>query len=84
MRLTILIYDHQIKISGRQLPFFTYTRSPPCFKVRLSAYKDNKEVAYVVFDSMGKSRNDWLDCGRIIESSYTDITTATKNYCEMK
>lgn len=51
--------------------------------VRLSAYKDNKEVAYVVFDSMGKSKNDWLDCGRIIESSYTDITTATKNYCEM-
>ena len=54
------------------------------FKVRLSAYKDNKEVAYVVFDSMGKSKNDWLDCGRIIESSYTDISTATKNYCEIK
>ncbi|XP_062618605.1 uncharacterized protein LOC134280203 [Saccostrea cucullata] len=51
--------------------------------VRLSAYKGNKEVAYVVFDSMGKSKNEWLDCGRIIDSSYTDITTATKNYCEM-
>lgn len=84
MRLTILIYDHQIKNFWATITFLYLHTVHPCFKVRLSAYKDNKEVAYVVFDSMGKSRNDWLDCGRIIESSYTDITTATKNYCEMK
>lgn len=55
-----------------------------CFKVCLLVYKDNKEVVYVVFDSMGKSRNDWLDCGWIIEFSYIDIIIVIKNYCEMK
>ncbi|KAK3083098.1 hypothetical protein FSP39_013942 [Pinctada imbricata] len=51
--------------------------------VRLSAYKNNIEVAYIVFDSMGKTKNEWLDCADIIDSSYTDVASATRNYCEM-
>jgi hypothetical protein len=49
--------------------------------VRVSAYTNNKEQAYVTFDAMGKGKNDWLDCGKILSSSYTDITSKGKNYC---
>ena len=50
----------------------------------MSAYKGNKEQAYVVFDSMGKNKNEWMNCADIIDSSYTDITSRGKNYCTMK
>ncbi|XP_071164274.1 uncharacterized protein [Mytilus edulis] len=49
--------------------------------VRLSAYKNNQEQGFVVFDAMGKGKNDWLDCGNILDSSWTDITSKTKNFC---
>ncbi|XP_056022086.1 uncharacterized protein LOC125650831 [Ostrea edulis] len=52
--------------------------------VRLSAYKNSKEVAFITFNSMGKGKNEWLDCSNIIDSSYTDVTSQSKNYCLME
>ena len=52
--------------------------------MRVSAYKDNKEQAFVVFDSMGKNKNEWFNCADIIDSNYIDIKTTSKNYCSMK
>ncbi|OWF56765.1 Hemicentin-1 [Mizuhopecten yessoensis] len=49
--------------------------------VRLSVFKSGKEVAYVIFDALGKGKLDWFNCDNIIGSSYTDIATYSENYC---
>ncbi|XP_060085256.1 uncharacterized protein LOC132564627 [Ylistrum balloti] len=52
--------------------------------VRYSIYKNGEEVAYIVFDGRGTSKGTWMDCSNILYSSYTDITTVSKNYCLIK
>ncbi|XP_060084092.1 uncharacterized protein LOC132563346 [Ylistrum balloti] len=49
--------------------------------VRYSIYKNGEEVAYIVFNGHGTSKDTWMDCSNILYSSYTDITTVSKNYC---
>ncbi|OWF46785.1 uncharacterized protein LOC110455207 [Mizuhopecten yessoensis] len=50
--------------------------------VRLSVYKDGQEVTYVVFDAAGvTSRTGWMDCSRVIDSSWTDLQTGNPNVC---
>ncbi|XP_033724527.1 uncharacterized protein LOC117314570 [Pecten maximus] len=50
--------------------------------VRLSVYKDGREVAYVVFDTVGvTSKTGWMDCSRILDSSWTDLQASSPNLC---
>ncbi|XP_053376781.1 protein jagged-1-like [Mercenaria mercenaria] len=46
-------------------------------QVRYSLYKNETEVAYVLFDGEGSSMTNWFTRSRIIISSYEDITYAS-------
>lgn len=47
-------------------------------------YKDGREVAYVVFDTAGvTSKTAWMDCSRILDSSWTDLKSSSPNICGM-
>lgn len=52
-------------------------------KVRLSIFNNNKETAFIVFDAFGKTKTNWMDGANILDSSWTDVKSATKNYCSI-
>ena len=43
----------------------------------MSLYKAGTEVFYTVFDGTGSTKENWIERNNIIDSSATDITTAT-------
>ncbi|KAJ8309560.1 hypothetical protein KUTeg_014434 [Tegillarca granosa] len=52
--------------------------------VRLSVFKDGQEKQHIVFDATGKNKNNWMDCTKILYSSYTDITSSSFNFCDIE
>jgi hypothetical protein len=50
------------------------------FQVKLALYKNNVEVAYVVFNGTGSNNTSWFNRDAIIESPYTAIKTDSFNY----
>ena len=62
----------------------------PCFfqfQVKYSMFTSGLEVAYVVFDGKGTTKNDWFDSTTILFSSYTNLAstigTASNSYCSI-
>ncbi|XP_053374333.1 uncharacterized protein LOC123544905, partial [Mercenaria mercenaria] len=47
-------------------------------KVRYSIYKDGQEVAWVLFNAVDSTMDNWFDKSRVIDSSYTDLTSSAK------
>ncbi|XP_033724814.1 uncharacterized protein LOC117314818 [Pecten maximus] len=45
--------------------------------VRISFFVGGQEVAYVVFDAHGSTKITWLNCDRILYTSYVDLTRDT-------
>jgi len=54
-----------------------------CLQVRVSVIKSGVEVHYVIFNGFGKVKTTYWDCDDIIESSWIDMKTETKNMCTM-
>ncbi|XP_033736371.1 uncharacterized protein LOC117324562 [Pecten maximus] len=51
--------------------------------VKLSAFKDGIEKAYVVFDAFGKTKTTFMDCNKVVHSSWSDLKGNTFNYCNI-
>lgn len=43
--------------------------------VRLAMWVTNTEKAYFVFNALGKTKSNWMDCDNLIDSSYTDVSS---------
>ncbi|XP_033763937.1 uncharacterized protein LOC117345096 [Pecten maximus] len=52
--------------------------------IRLSVWKNGKEVHYVVFEAFGKTKSDWMDCSRILYSSWHDLDSTQNVTCQMR
>ncbi|XP_060063054.1 uncharacterized protein LOC132543556 [Ylistrum balloti] len=52
-------------------------------QVKISAFKDGIEKAYVVFDAFGKTKTTFMDCGKIVHSSWSDLKGNSFNYCNI-
>ncbi|XP_045179452.1 uncharacterized protein LOC123539046 [Mercenaria mercenaria] len=54
-------------------------------KVQYSIYKDGKQVAWVLFNAVGSTMDNWFDKSRVIGSSYNDLTSsAAYNFFAIK
>ncbi|XP_025084646.1 uncharacterized protein LOC112558387 [Pomacea canaliculata] len=49
-------------------------------QVKLSVYKDGEEKQYAVFDGRDSSYLSWFNEQKLLESSWTDLKTAKKDY----
>lgn len=57
-----------------------------CFhllQVRVSIYKNGVEKAFILFNATGTDKMGWFSPSRIIDSSWIDLKTATKQYFAM-
>ncbi|KAK3106273.1 hypothetical protein FSP39_016496 [Pinctada imbricata] len=46
--------------------------------VKVSLFKDGEEVAYIVFNAVGSTKDNWFHNTRILESSWCDVLTNGK------
>ena len=44
-----------------------------CLQGRLAVYKSGVEVAWVVLDTLGSSRENWFSSDRLIATSYNQL-----------
>ncbi|KXJ11915.1 hypothetical protein AC249_AIPGENE2077 [Exaiptasia diaphana] len=51
-------------------------------KIRLSIYKNSKEVVKVVFNGIGSNKNNWFAVDRVLSSPWTDLilSSVPKNF----
>ncbi|CAC5382849.1 unnamed protein product [Mytilus coruscus] len=53
------------------------------YKVRVSIYKNGVEKAFMLFNATGADKMSWFTPGRIIDSSWVDLQSTTKQYFAM-
>ncbi|XP_060086023.1 uncharacterized protein LOC132565398 [Ylistrum balloti] len=51
--------------------------------VKLSFFKDGEEKRFIVFDGSGRDKMNWMDCDNILYSSYSDLSSASPETCEI-
>ncbi|XP_021376664.1 uncharacterized protein LOC110465278 isoform X4 [Mizuhopecten yessoensis] len=51
--------------------------------VKISFFKDNEEKRFIVFDGSGKDKTNWMDCDNLLYSSYSDLSSANPETCEI-
>ncbi|XP_071172354.1 uncharacterized protein [Mytilus edulis] len=52
-------------------------------KVRVSIYKNGVEKAFILFNATGSDKMSWFTPSRIIDSSWVDLQSTTKQYFAM-
>ena len=52
-------------------------------QVRISIYKDGRQVAWTEFDGLGSDNENWIAKDRIIKSSYSDVHI-DKTFCQFR
>ncbi|GFR75664.1 hypothetical protein ElyMa_000461100 [Elysia marginata] len=76
---------------NRSLPCVNHYRNRQAFdnwvgidEVLFAIYKDDQMVQNVVFNGKGSTYINWFTAGRVIQSSWADLTSETHNYFSVK